>query len=251
VSAPVFFLDTAEAAALMTGDTCRLTGDEGHHAADVRRLRAGEAIDLTDGAGQLLHASVSAVRRGEVELMIAERVDETEPSPRFTVVQALARGGRDEQAVEAMTEVGVDAVVGWESSRVVARWTDRTLHRWTSVSRAAARQARRAWWPQISGPATTDDVAERCRAATLAIVLHEGASTPLTAVEIPTAGVAVAGPVSDIVVVVGPEGGITDAELAVLTAAGAHVVRLGPTVLRSSTAGVAALAVLSAATRWR
>jgi 16S rRNA (uracil1498-N3)-methyltransferase len=141
-----------------------------------------------------------------------------------------------------MTEVGVDHVVGWEAARNVAHWTDRTQAKWTSTSRAAAKQSRRAWCPQVSGPATTSEIAARCRTADLAVVLHEGASEPLSRLEFPLVG--------EIVIVVGPEGGIADEELAVLAGAGAHVVRLGDTVLRSSTAGVVALSVICAATRW-
>lgn len=237
---PVFFAGDA-------GDEVRarvvLSGDEGRHAADVRRLRVGEAVDLTDGVGGLAHGVVAEVRRGELTVEIRDRVRVPCPSPRLVVFQALARGGRDEDAVEAMTEVGVDHVIGWDAARNVARWTERTQARWTATSRAAAKQSRRAWWPEISGPATTADVAARCTAADVAIVLHETATSALAAVPFPAAG--------DIVVVVGPEGGITEDELAVLADADAHVVRLGDEVLRSSTAGVAALSVINARTRWR
>jgi 16S rRNA (uracil1498-N3)-methyltransferase len=240
---PVFF---AEVGVAGVGDVLTLGGDEGRHAADVRRLRVGEPIDLTDGAGVLLHAVVAEVRRGELSAEVQQRVQVPAPVPRLTVVQALARRGRDEQAVEAMTEVGVDHVVGWEAARNVARWTDRTQAKWTATSRAAAKQARRAWWPEISGPATTAEVADICFAADLAVVLHESASAPLAGFTLPTGKVSVV----EVVVVVGPEGGISADELAVLAAANGHVVRLGDTVLRSSTAGVAALSVICAATRW-
>jgi 16S rRNA (uracil1498-N3)-methyltransferase len=240
LTAPVFF---AEVATVAAGDEIVLAGDEGRHAADVRRLRLGEAVDLTDGCGTLVHAVVAGVRRGELTVTVRERLDVSASPLRLSVVQALARGGRDEQAVESMTEVGVDEVIGWNAARNVAHWTDRTQAKWTATSRAAAKQSRRVWWPAVSGPASTADVAELCRSAELAVVLHEDATDPLAAVAVPPAG--------DVIVVVGPEGGITGAELATLAEAGAHVVRLGETVLRSSTAGVAALSVISAAGRWR
>jgi 16S rRNA (uracil1498-N3)-methyltransferase len=157
-------------------------------------------------------------------------------------VQALARGGRDEQAIEVMTEIGVDEVIGWEAARNVARWTGRTQAKWTATARAAAKQSRRVWWPAISGPASTADVVARCSAADLAVVLHEAAPTSLAGLALPEAG--------EIVIVIGPEGGITDEEIAAYVDAGAHVVRLGDTVLRSSTAGAAALSVISSRTRW-
>jgi len=240
---PLFLF--ADAAA--PGDIIALAGPEGHHAADVKRLRVGESVLLTDGAGTLMHGTVAAVRRGEVDVALSgvERFDP--PQPRITVVQALAKGGRDEDAIEAMTEVGVDEFVGWQASRSIAKWTDRTQTRWESTVRAAAKQSRRWWWPTVSGPATTPDIADRCFGAALAIVLHEGATTPLTAVEL---AAPVSPPQDDLVIVVGPEGGISRDELATLAAAGAHAVRLGDTVMRSSTAGVAAACVILAATRW-
>jgi len=236
----MFFADIGAADA---GDRIVLGGDEGRHAADVRRLRVGELVDLTAGLGVVLRAVVAEVRRGELTVDVRERLELPAPRLRLTVVQALARGGRDEQAVEAMTEVGVDEVVGWEASRNVARWTDRTEAKWTATARTAAKQSRRSWWPIISGPMTTTEVAARCTAADLAGVLHEGATAPLAGLAFPAAG--------EILVVVGPEGGITEDELEALSAVGAHVVRLGESVLRSSTAGVAALSVISAQSRWR
>jgi 16S rRNA (uracil1498-N3)-methyltransferase len=161
----------------------------------------------------------------------------------LVVVQALAKGGRDEDAVEAMTEVGVDDVVGWSASRSVAKWTERTGPKWQTTAGAAARQARRSWWPTVAGPLSTAEVATRLAAADLGLVLHEDATQSLASVAVPDSG--------EIVLVVGPEGGINDQELAAFSAAGAATVRLGETVLRSSTAGVAALSVVAARTRWR
>jgi 16S rRNA (uracil1498-N3)-methyltransferase len=233
----------AGAADIVVGEWVRLDGDEGRHASDVRRLRIGEPVDLTDGAGTLLHATVTEVHRGGLTADVAAVESVERPMPRLTVVQALAKGGRDEQAVEAMTEIGVDEVVGWPAERCIARWTDRTNAKWLATTRAAAKQARRTWWPTVSGPATTEAVAELCRSADLAVVLHEDAVDALAGIPVPASG--------SVVVVVGPEGGITEHELAMLRAAGASVVRLGDTVLRASTAGAAALAVLCATTRWQ
>jgi 16S rRNA (uracil1498-N3)-methyltransferase len=142
-----------------------------------------------------------------------------------------------------MTEVGVDAVLGWQSARSVAKWTDRTLARWQATARAAAKQSRRAWVPAVEGPVSTAQLAQRVTAAAVAVVLHEDGAAPLAGLALPEAG--------DLLLVVGPEGGIGDDELAVLTGAGAQVCRLGAHVLRTSTAGVAAVSVLSAMRRWR
>jgi 16S rRNA (uracil1498-N3)-methyltransferase len=158
------------------------------------------------------------------------------PQPSLTVVQGIAKGDRGELAVQAMTEVGVDTVVPWSAARSVARWRDdKPLRRWRATAREAGKQARRAWLPQVLEAESTAEVALRLGAT--ALVLHEEAPVPLSAVDLPSTG--------DLVVVVGPEGGIAPEELAAFESAGATAVRLGTSVLRTSTAGVAALAALS------
>jgi len=142
-----------------------------------------------------------------------------------------------------MTEVGVDEVIGWEAARSIAKWTDRTSAKWQSTVREAAKQSRRAWVPTITGPMSTPLVAERIQKASIAVVLEPQAETALASVALPEDG--------DVIVVVGPEGGVAPDELSTFVEAGAIVGRLGDSVLRSSTAGVAALAVLSAVRRWR
>ena len=236
---PLFFVPTDA----LTADRVVIDGDEGRHAADVRRLRVGEPVDVGDGGGKLVRGQVAESGRGRLVVEVQDRRDVPPADPAFVVVQALAKGGRDEDAVEAMTEIGVDEVLGWQAARSVARWSDRTAHRWTATARAAAKQARRAWVPATAGPLTTTDVAGMLAVAALAVVLHEDATQSLAAVPVPTSG--------RVVIVVGPEGGVTDDEVAAFAAAGARVCRLGEQVLRTSTAGVAALSVLSAATRWR
>lgn len=237
MTAPLFLVAALEPGRAVVG------GDEGRHASDVRRLRAGEVVLLGDGRGRIGEGVVASVTRGSIEVEVSSVHDEPAPQPRFVVAQALAKGGRDEDAVEAMTEIGVDEVLGWQAARSVAKWTDRTEARWASTARAAAKQARRAWVPDITGPLATSALAERAAGAALAVVLHEGAIDPLVTCRVPDDG--------DVLVIVGPEGGIAPEELDTLTAAGAVACRLGPHVLRTSTAGVAALSVLSAASRWR
>jgi len=239
VTAPLFLVDPAQ---LAVGRVV-VDGDEGRHAADVRRLREGEAVLLGDGCGRIGDGVVVSVSRGSIEVDVSSVQDVAAPQPRFVVAQALAKGGRDEDAVEAMTEVGVDVVLGWQASRSVAKWTDRTQTRWSATARAAAKQARRAWVPEVSGPVTTVALAERAAGAALAVVLHEEATGPLGAIALPDDG--------DVLLVVGPEGGIAPDELDALTTAGAVACRLGSHVLRTSTAGVAAISVLAAASRWR
>jgi len=224
-----------------------LSGAEGRHAATVRRLTAGERADVTDGAGRVAECVVTGVRPGEVELAV--RASRTEPpgEPRIVVVQAIPKGDRGELAVETMTEVGVDAVVAWQAERCVARWragrADRALARWQATAREAAKQARRAWIPEVTGPHTTPEVARLAASAALAVLLDPAAPAPLAGIRPPGRG--------EIVLIVGPEGGVTPAEASVLAEAGAAGARLGPTVLRSSSAGaVAAALVLAASGRW-
>lgn len=244
MTAPLFFV---EPGALAADDTVVLDGAEGRHAAKVRRLRVGEAIDLADGTGVLVHGMVAAVSDESLTVQVRDRTEAAVPEPSFTVVQALPKGDRGELAVEVLTEVGVDVIVPWQASRSVTRWTgprgERSAQRWAAHAREAAKQARRPRVPQLAPLAGTSAVSERLRGAALAIVLHESASDPLATVMLPSSG--------EVVLVVGPEGGIDDAELAAFAAAGALTSRLGPEVLRTSTAGVAALsALLARTTRW-
>lgn len=234
-------------AALPEGERYRLDGPEGHHAAVVQRLRVGESLLLSDGAGGVAECVVSAVARGVLDVAVARRFREAPPSPRLIAVQALAKGDRGELAIQMLTEAGVDEIVPWRAARSVVRWQGdrgaRAYDRWRSVVREAAKQARRAWLPAVAEPAGTDEVTRRLADATVGLVLHEEAVVPLAAAALPEVG--------DVVFVVGPEGGVAPDELAAFREAGAMQVRLGANVLRTSTAGVAALAILNARTgRW-
>lgn len=235
------------------GEVFELDGPEGHHAATVRRLAVGEKLELSDGAGLVFSAVVTAVRGHALQVELLTRSLVEAPRPRITVVQALAKGDRDELAVQTMTEVGVDAIVPWQASRSIVRWDDaaraeKALTRWRSTAREAAKQARRPWLVDVPALATTRDVAAVIESAVatggIAAVLHESSDRPLTELEV--AGV------SQVVLVIGPEGGIADDEVAAYEVAGAITCRLGPTVLRTSTAGtVAAAVVLTNSDRWR
>lgn len=237
MSAPLFLVD-----ALPEGETYTLSGPEGHHAATVQRLRPGETVLLGDAHGGVVVAVVTEARRGELQVRVQSRRHEKAPDPRLVVVQAIPKGDRGELAVQVMTEVGADVIVPWAAARCVVRWRgdrgERSRRRWIDTAREAAKQARRAWLPEVTDVEETRAVAARLSAAGCGLVLHEQATAALSAVPLPAAG--------DVVVVVGPEGGITDEELEAFVAAGATPVRLGSTILRTSTAGVAALAVLSA-----
>jgi 16S rRNA (uracil1498-N3)-methyltransferase len=229
-------------------DAVLLDGPEGRHAALVKRLRVGEAVDLVDGRGTRATGTVSATTRDTVTVDVVRRELEPAPSPRVTVVQALAKGDRGELAVELMTEAGIDEIVPWQAARCVTRWREgrgeKSLARWRSAAREAAKQSRRAWVPVVADPVGTAAVAALLAGAGVGLVLHEEASVPLSSVPLPRGE-------GSVLLVVGPEGGISPDELAEFAAAGARSVRLGESVLRTSTAGVAAAAVVFAATgRW-
>ncbi len=240
---PVFLVPSGE----LPAETVTLTGPEGHHAAVVRRLRVGERADVSDGAGTLAEGVVASVTKDSVTLAVRSVRAVPAPEPRITVVQALPKGDRGELAVELMSEVGVDSVIAWSAQRCVTRWHGdrgaRALGKWQSTAREAAKQSRRAWLPEVTGPATLGDVTKRVSAAARAIVLEADATARLSVMPLPEQG--------EILLVVGPEGGISPAERAALASTGATEARLGPTVLRTSTAGAAAAAVLLARTpRW-
>lgn len=240
---PVFRLDP-----LPDDDTLTLAGAEGRHAATVRRLGPDERVDLTDGRGRVARCVVARAGRDVLDLRVVGRRRLPPPRPRLVVVQALAKGERAELAVELLTEVGVDEIVPWAAARAVVRWDGergpRALGRWRATAGEAAKQSRRVWWPLVAEPVASRRVDARLAAAALAVVLHEEAPDPLTALpEVPPEG--------DVVVVVGPEGGLTGDELAAFEAAGGRPYHLGPTVLRTSTAGAVAAALLLARSgRW-
>jgi 16S rRNA (uracil1498-N3)-methyltransferase len=244
---PLHLLDPQALAGRGAGDVAVLDGPEGRHAATVRRTRVGEHLLLTDGVGLRVEGEVVAVGSGTLDLRILSVSHDPEPTPRFVLVQALAKNDRDDQAIEAATECGVDEVVPWQAGRSVVQWRgergEKARRKWDAVLVAATKQSRRSRRPVLAPAATTADLVARVRAAAAAYVLHEDATVPLATVVLPDAG--------DVVVVVGPEGGVAPEEVALLEAAGAVTVRLGSTVLRSSSAGPAALAVLSAMSRWR
>lgn len=231
----------------LDADVVTLDGAEGRHAARVRRIRVGERVYLSDGAGRRALCEVTGVTADALTCAVVERRDVPRPEPWLVVVQALVKGDGAERAVEAMTETGVDEIVPWQADRSIVRWrgdrTGKALRRWRETATQAAKQARRAWTPVVADAAGLADVTVRVRSAAAAYVLDGDEGRPPAALAPPPSG--------EIVVVVGPEGGITADELAALIAAGAEPLRLGPTVLRSATAGtVAAAVVLARTSRW-
>jgi 16S rRNA (uracil1498-N3)-methyltransferase len=241
-----FLLDDPTGARV--GDAVTLTGSEAHHAAAVRRVRSGEQVTVGDGRGAWLTGECEAVTPREVVVRITHRIDTPAATPRIVLAQALAKGDRDELAVQAATELGVDEIVPWQAARSISRWdsakAEKGRTRWASIVREAAKQAHRAWIPDVAALETTAALAGR-GAASVIVVLEPTAPRRLTEL-----GLRADDP-RDVILVVGPEGGIAPEELEAFGRSGATLARLGDTVLRTSTAGPAALAVVSAALhRW-
>lgn len=245
MSLPVHLVPSLDG--VVVGSTVEVTGDEAHHAVAVRRLQVGEQVVLTDGAGASTTCEVASTGKRVFTATVRSRSDVERAEPSITVVQALPKGERGELAVEMLTEIGVDVIVPWTAARSVAVWrgerATKSLAKWRATAREAAKQSRRAWFPTVADLATTDDVVGLIAQADLVVVLHEDASLPLPALRVPDEG--------SIVVVVGPEGGISPEELAAFGATGLRPVRLGEEVVRTSTAGVVAVAaLLSRTSRW-
>ncbi|WP_394937902.1 16S rRNA (uracil(1498)-N(3))-methyltransferase [Psychromicrobium sp. YIM B11713] len=248
---PIFFVDPAEVSELTVGEVFELGGTEGHHAATVKRLTPGEAIDLVDGKGLRLRGTVTSVGQGALEVSIEERLVEPVAEPRLVLVQALAKDGRDELAIETATELGVDAIVPWQADRSIVRWkaerAEKALAKWRKTVQAAAKQARRARVPEVlelqdstalAKLSDSDQAGSGIAASRQLLVLHEEASSGVKELS----GLTDA---EDLLLIVGPEGGISARELELFASVGAKQLRLGAHVLRSSTAGPVAIALLS------
>lgn len=245
---PVFWVDEVPSA----GSSALVTGPEGRHAVTVIRLTVGESVILGDGRGTRAEAVVTdvsgkdrlTVRAGRVEFL-------ARPTPLVTIVQALPKAERAELAVDLMTEAGVDAIVPWQAARSIARWSGakagKGVDKWRTTAATAAKQARRAWIPEVHDLSSTTAVRDLCArvhaGGGVVALLHEDGATPFRAVDFTA--------VPEVVLVIGPEGGLTEQEVADLTALGGRTVVLGPQVLRTAAAGAVALGALGAVTdRW-
>ena len=245
--ATLFYIDALPDA----GALAVIDGDEGFHAAKVRRIRPGEQLVLGDGAGGLASCLVEHSGRDGLHARVLERWSVAPGQPSVTVVQAVPKSERSELAIELATEAGADAFLAWQAARCVANWQgariDKGLRRWRAVVRSAARQSRRAHIPSVDGVLSTDALIQRIRdevaGGAKVLALHQSATDRIANVAVAQA--------NSLLLVVGPEGGIAPDEIAALTDAGAVAVRLGPQVLRTSTAAAVALGALGVLTsRW-
>ncbi|WP_369044583.1 16S rRNA (uracil(1498)-N(3))-methyltransferase [Sinomonas sp. P10A9] len=246
MSRPLFYVPAGALDGAVPGTVVDVDGAEGRHAVTVKRLSVGEGVDLADGAGVRAVGTVTSAEGSVLGVAVGSIRREQAPPFRLVLVQALAKGDRDELAAETATELGVDVIVPWQAERSIVRWkgerAEKALAKWRSAVFAAAKQARRARVPEVDPAHDGARLAARVKAARLAVVLHEEATESLSevlAAVTPDEGAREA----EILFIVGPEGGISPAELERFIAAGARLALLGPHVLRSSTAGPAALAL--------
>lgn len=251
---PIFFGDPELVAAAAPGSVFALTGPEARHAVSVKRLAPGEDVDIVDGGGLRIRGTVRSADPALLEVDVRAIETEPETGQELILVQALAKGDRDEQAIEAATELGVDTVIPWQSERSIVRWrADKAAKgraKWQAVVTSAAKQSRRSRLPKVLDVTDSKSLPPKLAGVDLVLVLHEEADAPLAQVIDSLRRDSAIGSGStdrrvSIAVIVGPEGGISPAELDALRAAGATAVRLGPHVLRSSSAGPAALVLLN------
>jgi 16S rRNA (uracil1498-N3)-methyltransferase len=242
---PLFRFDAQQAP--QVGELISLTGSEAKHAISVRRMRVGEAIQLSNGAGLRLRGTVQALTPNELVLQIAEVITESRPELEIHLAQALAKGDRDELAVQAATEIGLFGVIPWQADRSISRWEGQKIakgvERWRLIAAEAAKQSLRAFEPMVSEPKSSSQLSHLFEEFSVALVLDPTSEVGLGDIEIPSSG--------RILLVVGPEGGISDAELCLFRAAGAKLVNIGSSILRTSTAGVAAMSgILALSGAW-
>jgi 16S rRNA (uracil1498-N3)-methyltransferase len=250
VSNPVFFTPAGALDGTAPGSLFILDGAEARHAVTVKRLAVGEQVDIADGAGKRITGTVTDAAPAQLTVECTSVSAEPRPEIRLVLVQALAKGDRDELAIETATELGIDAVIPWQSERSIVRWKGeraaKAHGKWQSAVTAAAKQARRAWIPEVRPAVDTQALAREVAEAGLAVILHEDAVTPLRRVlgKWSEEHQEAFGP-GEILLIVGPEGGISPREVTRLCSAGAVTALLGPHVLRSSTAGPAGVVVAS------
>lgn len=226
---------------LESSQSIEVAGDEAHHAIKVLRIKLGEEILVSDGAGNWIRAVVENIEKKTFMAKVLERGFQEEKSPRLIVVQGLPKSDRVKDAIEILVESGVDLIIPWQADRSISKWQKDSLDKWQSAAVAATKQSRRFRKPEIVDGLSLSQLLEIESENSAFLVMHESATTKLS--EVVTSKFA---GMSEIIIVIGPEGGISDSELAVLEGIGAHIVGLGPEVFRSAHAGGAALSAVSA-----
>jgi len=226
---------------LSDGSSVTVDGDEAHHAIKVMRMKVGERLQVSDGRGNWIEGSISAIDKSSFKVDVAERGHTSRSHPEFVVIQALTKSERAKETIELLVEGGADRIIAWQSDHCIAKWKSDMQNKWESAAVASCKQSRRHTIPKIEAPITLTQIRERFTANSLLVVLHESAQEKISVVVSPSAI-----SFDQIVLVIGPEGGISKDELRELEAIGAKIVRLGSPVLRSAHAGLAGLSAISA-----
>lgn len=224
-------------------NTVAVEGDEAHHAIKVMRMAVGEEVLLADGDGSWARGPIREIDKKSFTVEIHERGIEIGEKPELIVVQALTKSDRTKESIELLVEAGVDTIIPWESERSIAKWKEDMGEKYFQTARTACKQSRRFTVPQINRAHSTSEIIQRLTSnpGTKVLIMHESATEQISSVV--TAGDS---DQSAIVCIIGPEGGISDAEISQFVEAGAHLVKLGKPVLRSAHAGMAALVAVQA-----
>ena len=219
------------------GASYSFNSEDANHAIKVLRIEVGEIFRVSDGNGGWANVQVNEVTKRSLETTVLE-VGRQEPLEiKFTVVQALPKSDRAKEAVELLTEAGADVIVPWLANRSISR--TEVISKFATTAREASKQSRRLFIPQLHETVKERGVIELIKNADLALVFHESAQVKLSEIITPQTKA------KNVVIVIGPEGGITEEELASFAAAGAHVAGLGRPILRSAHAGLAALSAVN------
>jgi len=217
------------------GQIYEFDNEDANHAVRVLRMAAGETFMLADGSGAWSQVKAFAIKKKSMEVeVMASGFQEALPTT-ITVVQALPKSDRAKEAIELLTEAGVDRIVPWAASRSIGKASDK----FAITAREASKQSRRLRIPEVTDIATTEQICEAIKLSDLAIAFHESSEVKLS-------NCVSSHNVAHLLIIIGPEGGITSRELDQFKEAGAKIALMGRPVLRSAHAGIAAVAAVSA-----
>ncbi len=223
----------------VVGSNYELGGDEAAHAIRVLRTQVGQSLALSDGQGAWSIVEVSDVSKKTMNVKVISTGFEEALPVEFTVAQALTKGDRIKESIELNTAGGADVILLWAAARSIGKATPDLMQKLATTAREASKQTRRNRIPFVMGVMDAKRIAAEIPNYDLAVIFHESAQHKLTEVVKPG--------VKKVLAIIGPEGGITDEELAMFTGAGAQVALMGRPIFRSAHAGMAALSGLNAA----
>ena len=221
------------------GNTYEFEGDDAGHAIRVLRTQIGESLALSNGLGAWSIVEVIAIAKKSMTVRVTTTGYEEVLPVEFTVAQALTKGDRIKESIELNTAGGADVILLWAAARSIGKATPDLMQKLAVTAREASKQTRRNRIPFVMGVLDAKKIAAEIPNYDSVIVLHESASDKLSDVVTASA--------KKVLVIIGPEGGLTDEELALFAGAGAQVAHMGRPVFRSAHAGMAALSGLNAA----